>query len=200
MKSREVRDVLGVTQMTIHNYVTRGVLHPTVVNEHHYEYDREEVLALLGKRKKQPLSAVTYGRVSLPKQKADLDSQNSRLYDFALRNGYELSEQISDIKSGMEFNKRKGFTHLVDLVTEGRVSTVIVENKDRLVRFGFELIENLFNRFGTDILVMSDTPNKSYEQELTDDLVSIIHYYSMKAHSNRRGLNKAEKALKELEE
>ena len=200
MKAREVRDALGVTQMTIHNYVARGVLHPTVVNERHYEYDRDEVLALVGKRKNQPVSAVTYGRVSLPKQKADLQSQNSRLYDFALRNGYELSEQISDIKSGMEFKKRKGFSHLVDLVMEGRVSTVIVENKDRLARFGFELIENLFNRFGTEIVVMSDTPNKSYEQELTDDLVSIIHHYSMKASSNRRRLNKAEKALKEPEE
>lgn len=200
MKAREVRDALGITQMTIHNYITKGVLHPTVVNERHYEYDRDEVLALVGKRTKKPVSVVSYGRVSLPKQKADLESQNSRLYDFALRNGYVLSEQISDIKSGMEFKKRKGFSHLLDLVSDGRVSTVIIENKDRLARFGFELVENIFNRFGTEIVVMSDTPNKSYEQELTDDLVSIIHHYSMKAYSNRRRLNKAEKALRESED
>ena len=85
---------------------------------------------------------------------------------------------------------------LLNIVCENRVKTVIVENKDRLVRFGFNLLKEVFRLHGTEIVVISDIPNKSYEQELTDDLISIIHYYSMKSYSNRRKLNNAEKILK----
>ena len=64
------------------------------------------------------------------------------------------------------------------------------------MRFGFNLLREIFRLHGTEIVVMSETPNKSYEQELTDDIISIIHYYSMKSYSNRRKLNNAEKVLK----
>ena len=82
-------------------------------------------------------------------------------------------------------------------MTNYEVKNVIIEHKDRLVRFGFELIKMLFDKYGTKIIVISDDePNKTYEQELTDDLLSIIHYYSMKSYSHRRKLNNAAKALK----
>ena len=68
------------------------------------------------------------------------------------------------------------------------------------MRFGFELIKMLFEKYGTNIIILSDEPNKTYEQELTDDLISIIHYYSMKSYSHRRKLNNAEKALKEIDD
>lgn len=138
---------------------------------------------------------VTYARVSLPKQKNDLKTQNERLYDFSIRNGYVLQEQIEDIKSGMSFSERKGFMKLIDMVVNNKVEYVIIENRDRLVRFGFDLLKEMFRLHGTNIIVMSESENKSYEQELTDDLISIIHYYSMKSYSNRRRLHNAEKAL-----
>ena len=75
----------------------------------------------------------------------------------------------------------------------------IVENKDRLVRFGFDLVKELFRQHGTEIIVVSDADNKTYEQELTEDLISIIHYYSMKSYSNRRKMNKIKKILSEKE-
>ena len=74
-------------------------------------------------------------------------------------------------------------------------TSIIVENKDRLVRFGFNLLKEIFKLHGTEIIVISETPNKSYEQELTDGLISIIHYYSMKSYSNRRKFNNAEKSI-----
>lgn len=199
MKARQVKQILNVTQQTLRNYIAKGILHPIRVSKTHYEYDNNEVYSLVGKNKASDRLTLTYSRVSQPKQKDDLDRQKQRLYDFAASNGYQLSMQLSDIKSGMEFEKRKDFIKLIRLVCENRVKTVIVENKDRLVRFGFSLIKEMFKQHGTDIVVMSDTPNKTYEQELTDDLISIIHYYSMKSYSNRRKLNNAEKALKEEE-
>lgn len=197
MKAREVKDILGVTQKTLNNYVKTGRLHPVVVNSHHYEYDRDEVYSLT--RKNDDRVNVTYARVSLAKQKNDLVTQNERLYDFSLRNGIPISEQIEDVKSGMAFSERKGFMRLLKMVVTRKVKHVIIENRDRLTRFGFEMLKEVFALNGAEIIVMSETDNKSYEQELTDDLISIIHYYSMKSYSNRRRLHNAEKALKEQE-
>ena len=194
MKAREVRKILGITQKTINSYVKQGKLHPLVIYPNHYEYDRDEVYSLIRKTKQRV--NLTYARVSLPKQKNDLKTQNERLYDFALRNGFAIKEQLQDVKSGMAFSERKAFMKLLDMVTDNSVEYVIIENKDRLVRFGFDLLKEVFAKHGTTIIVMSESENKSYEQELTDDLISIIHYYSMKSHSNRRKLNEAEKALK----
>lgn len=196
MKSSKVKQILNVTQQTLSNYVAKGILHPVKLSRTHYEYDEDEVYALLGKNKDNDRISVTYARVSLPKQKDDLERQIERLYSYAISNGYNVSEQLSDIKSGMEFEKRKDFMKLLNMVCENRVKTVIVENKDRLVRFGFNLLKEVFRLHGTEIVVMSDIPNKSYETELTDDLISIIHHYSMKSYSNKRKLNNAEKILK----
>jgi len=195
MKANEVKRALGVTQKTLNNYIKTGKLNPIVVNSHHYDYNRDEVYALIKKPKKRV--NLTYARVSLPKQKNDLETQNDRLYDFAVRNGFTIAEQIKDIKSGMTFNERKGFKKLLQMVADEQVDTIIIENKDRLARFGFELLEEMCKLHGTNILVMSDANNKTYEQELTDDLISIIHYYSMKSYSHRRQLHNAEKALKD---
>lgn len=77
---------------------------------------------------------------------------------------------------------------------------IIIENKDRLIRFNFDLLEGLFKYYGTKILVLNDIlDNKSYEQELKEDLISIIHYFSMKSYSHRRKLNKIRKELEEKE-
>ena len=197
MKARDVLNILHITHKTLGTYVKSGKLNPHKINSHHYEYDSEEVYALVGKGKER--YNVTYSRVSLPKQKNDLETQTQRLYDFAVANGYQINEQITDIKSGMAFNERKGFMKLLDKVTKYEVKTVIIENKDRLVRFGFDLIRTVFEKYGTTIVVISEEANKTYEQELTDDLISIIHYYSMKSYGYRRKLHNAEQALKEQE-
>lgn len=199
MKASRAREILNVTQQTLSNYVKQGKLHPMRTSKTNYEYDEDEVYSLIGKNRPQRVT-VSYARVSLAKQRDDLARQQERLYDYAARNGYTLAEQISDVKSGMEFNNRKGFQRLLTLISEHKVSTVIIENRDRLVRFGFDLVERMFALEGTRIVVMSEVENKSYEQELTDDLISIIHYYSMKSYSNKRRLHAAEKALKTEEE
>lgn len=199
MKANEVKKILRVTQKTLNSYIQNGKLHPTILSKTRYEYDEDEVYALIGKKKPLQRFDVTYARVSQRKQKEDLDRQNERLYNFAINNGFSIHEQLSDIKSGMDFLNRKNFQKLISLVFEHKIKTVIIENKDRLARFGFDLLKDIFKRNGTEIVVMSDVDNRSYEQELTDDLISIIHYYSMKSYSNRRKLNRIEKTLKEKE-
>jgi len=196
MKAKEVRELLGVTQNTLNNYINKGLLRYTAINKYHYIYNDEDVYKLLGRKQKERYN-VTYSRVSLSKQKNDLVSQKKRLYDFAISSGFTLEKELSDVRSGMNFIDRKGFNELLDDVISRKVDTVFIENKDRIARFGFDLIEKLFKSYGTKIVVLSQADNLTYEQELTQDLISIIHHFSMKSYSNRRKLNKLKAELKE---
>lgn len=196
MKSKEAKKVLGVTSRTLYNYVHQGKIASFKINKNRSEYNDEDIYKLVGKRNGHiERGVVTYGRVSLNKQKGDLEAQNERLYNYSISNGFKLVKQYSDIKSGMNFVDRVGFNMLLNDVVDGGIKTIIVENKDRLCRFGFDLFENFCKRFNTEIIVTSFFESKTYEQELTDDLISIIHYFSMKSYSNRRKLNKIKKEL-----
>jgi len=191
MKAKEVKSILNVTQQTLHNYIKEGKISFVKINKYHYDYNDNDVYKLIGlsNTKKQRYN-VTYSRVSLSKQKNDLERQTERLYNYCMSNGISIEKQYEDIKSGMNFNDRKSFNDLLTDVIKGNVDRVIIENKDRLARFGFELIESLFKYFDTKIIVVNNVDNKSYENELTEDLISIIHYFSMKSYSNRIKLNK----------
>ena len=196
MKIKEVKKILGVTNRTISNYIKQGKIKYEKINDKHYIYNDEDVYKLVN-IKFPNKKVVTYARVSLNKQKNDLISQNQRLYNFAINNGYIIHKQYSDIKSGMNFNNRKDFNILIQEISKNKIKTIIVENKDRLCRFGFELFETFCKQFNTNIIVVSNEDNKSYEKELNDDLISIIHYFLMKSYSNRRKLNKIKKELQE---
>lgn len=187
MKAKEVKELLNVTQKTLNNYIKNGKLRVNKINTHNYDYNSDDVYNILGKHKER--INVTYSRVSLHKQKNDLISQTERLYNFSISNGYKITKQYKDIKSGMSFD-RKEFNNLLNEITLYKIDKIIIENKDRLCRFGFDLLESLCKKYGTEIIVTSDVENKSYEQELTDDLLAIIHYFSMKSYSNRRKINK----------
>lgn len=196
MKSKEVRKLLGISYVTLNTYVKTGKIRYTKINDHHYIYNDDDVYKLIGvKKEKHKRINITYSRVSNRPKNNELKEQSNRLYNFSINNGLSIDKQIEDIKSGMSFD-RSGLNELLSLVIKGKVECIIIENKDRLVRFGFEMFENLFKFYGTKIIVVNDEiTNKSLEQELTDDLLSIIHYFSMKSYSNRRKLNKIKKEL-----
>lgn len=150
----------------------------------------------IGKRKeKHSTKIISYSRVSTQKQKDQLKNQTQRIYESCISKGIKLDEQFEDIGSGMS-SDRKNFNKICQMIFKGEVDTLIIENKDRLTRFGFDMLEQFFKYFGTSILVLNDSlENKSYEQELTEDLIAIIHYFSMKSYSHRRKLNKLRKEL-----
>jgi len=197
MKAKQVKNQLRITQPTLSSYVKQGLIRVTKINPYHYEYNEDDVLKLLGlKKKRKKTICVSYSRVSTFDQKQQLKEQSRRLYEFCTAKGLDLQKQYEDIKSGMNVETREGFFTLLDEVVQGNIGVIVIENKDRLIRFGFELLERFFKYFGATILVVNDTvQNKSYEQELTEDLVAIIHYFSMKMYSHRRKLNKLKKEL-----
>ena len=128
---------------------------------------------------------VIYCRVSNTKQQADLKRQETILREYCVSNGIIPDKVISDIASGMNEN-RKGLQELIGLVKDGKVKTVYVSYKDRLTRFGFDYFAYLFNLFGTEIKVVNLTSEEDFQQELTQDFISILHHFSMKLYSNRR--------------
>ena len=128
---------------------------------------------------------VIYCRVSNTKQQDDLKRQETILREYCVSNGIIPDKVISDIASGMNEN-RKGLQELIGLVKDGKVKTVYVSYKDRLTRFGFDYFVYLFNLFGTEIKVVNLTSEEDFQQELTQDFISILHHFSMKLYSNRR--------------
>ena len=196
MKAKDVRSILGITQQTLYNWTKEGKIKFQKISDHLNIYDDNSVYALIGnKQNKRNKKIISYSRVSTQNQKEQLKEQTQRIYDSCISRGIKLDKQLEDIKSGMS-EDRPGFQELIRMVVKNEVELVVVENKDRLIRFGYTIIESIFKYFGTNILVLNDTiENKTYDQELTEDLISIIHYFTMKSYSHRRKLNKLRKDL-----
>ena len=196
MKAKEVLSLLNITRVTLCTYVRKGLIKVTKTPTGQYIYNDEDVYSFIGlKKKRNNKLIVSYSRVSTQSQKNQLKEQTNRIYNSCINLGITLDEQIEDIKSGMSYD-RKGFQRLCQLVIEGKVQLIVIENKDRLIRFGFEIFEQFFKYFGTTIKILNDNvENKTYEQELTEDLISIIHYFTMKSYSHRRRLNRLRKEL-----
>lgn len=137
--------------------------------------------------------AIGYCRVSSNKKKDELERQIENVKTFMIAKGYSF-DVITDIGSGINYEKR-GLKNLIDLVIQGKVERVVILDKDRLVRFGYELLDNLFKRFETQIEIIEHGV-KTEEQELVEDLVQIITKFSCRLPGERA--KQARKLLKEL--
>lgn len=196
MKAKEVLKLLNIGRHTLVKYHQTGLIKIDTTINGRYIYNDDSVYALIGKRnKKHKKINVSYSRVSTQSQKEQLKEQSTRILQSCILKNIQLEKQFEDIKSGMS-SERTGFEEMLSLIYAGKVEIVVIENKDRLIRFGFEIFEKIFKMFGTTILVLNESiEDKTYEQELTEDLISIIHYFTMKSYSHRRKLNKLRKEL-----
>lgn len=139
-----------------------------------------------------PKKVIGYCRVSSRKQKDDLEHQVEAVRTYMIAKGYSF-EIIEDIGSGINYTK-KGLSRLIDMICNGEVEKVVVLYKDRFVRFGFELIEQICKRYEVDIEIIDHT-EKTEERELVEDLVQMITVFSCKLQGKRA--NRAKKMIKE---
>jgi predicted site-specific integrase-resolvase len=103
------------------------------------------------------------------------------------------------VASGISFEKRKDFFKLLDEVIQGKVERVVISYKDRMSRVGFDLFHHLFNKYNTEIIVMSEVGNEKLDsEEIFEEIISLLHCYSMKLYSKRRK-QKLEIVAKDLE-
>ena len=186
--------ILGVSAQTLRNWDANGKLHPHHTSSNGYRYySHEQLSQVMNIKPNIDRKVIGYCRVSSKKQKDDLQRQidNMKMYLISQGKPFEI---ISDIGSGINY-KKKGLKELIKLITQNKVEKVVVLYKDRLLRFGFELIEYVASLYNCEIEIIDNT-EKSEQQELVEDLVQIITDFSCKLQGKRA--NKARKFVREL--
>ena len=190
----ELSKILGVSAQTLRNWDKNGKLHPhhTTASGYRY-YSQEQLNEVLHIKPKNERITIGYCRVSSKKQKDDLERQVENVRTYLLAQGQPF-EIICDIGSGINY-KKKGLQELIKRISENKVEKVVILYKDRLLRFGFELVEYLALLHHCEIEVIDNT-EKTQQQELVEDLVQIITVFSCKLQGKRA--HRAKKMIQEL--
>lgn len=185
MKSKEVLRILGVTRVTLMNLVKKGRIKVESLPNGTYEYADEDIYLYAGIKRKQ--YCIIYARVSTSKQKSDLENQISLLEIFCASKGVIIDKVCKDVASGLSFEKRYSFFEMLDLVLDNKVSKIFITYKDRLSRVGFGLFKHLFSKYGTEIIVMNEAGNEKLDNaEIFEEILSLLHCFSMKHYSSRK--------------
>jgi len=180
---------LGVHIETIRRWDKEGKIKATRTSGGHRRFDLNQVKAMLDNEKlKDKRVTVIYARVSTPNRKDDLNRQIERLESYCTAKGWEY-KTISDIGSGINYNK-KGLQKLIEMIISNQVERVVINYKDRLVRFGYELIEKICNLKGVEIVIVSQDESKTFQQEMVEDILLILTVFSAKLYGSRSYKNK----------
>lgn len=156
----------------------------------HRYYDESDVRKLLNLTPKEMRKVIVYCRVSSHGQKDDLASQIEAMETYCLGAGIAVDDWIKEIGGGMNF-KRKKFIALMDGIVAGEVKHLIIAHKDRLVRFGFDFVQHLADRHGCKIEVVNQE-SLSPQEEMTEDLLAIVHTFSCRLYGMRKYRKEAE--------
>ena len=193
-KPKDFGALIGRTTSTLQRWDREGRLkaHRTPTNRRYYTHD--QYLEYIGQKADKDKLRVVYYRVSSSGQKDDMESQRQALEQFCIAAGKPIDKWVKEIGSGLNY-KRKNFTALMDMVERGEVSEIIIAHKDRLVRFGYEWFERFCDNHGTQITVMN-VESLSPEEEVTKDLLSIIHCFSSRLYGLRRYKKKITEIVK----
>lgn len=189
----------GLSSKTLYRWEIDGVLKPIILKSGHRRYTDDHHRQIIGTTSKSRLNVV-YCRESTQQQANSLKEQERRIKDFCISSGIKVDKVISEFGSALNY-KRKGLIELLALIKNDDVETLVVHYKDRLLRFGFELFEELstMNNFKIVIVDNSET-DKTKEQEFAEDLISIVHHFSMKLYGSRNYKKKISASVKNLEE
>ena len=181
---RTFAERVGISIETARRWEREGKITPMRTPGGHRRYTDRDVAQALHIQFSDPKKAtVLYCRVSSPSQKEDLENQVMFLSNYARNKGYKF-EVIKEIGGGMNMNRPK-FMKLITGIIDGSIGTIIVAHKDRLARFGFDIVKNLADIYGCEIVV-ANNEDLSPQEEMVNDLMSIIHTYSCRLYGLRR--------------
>lgn len=192
---RKLSEMIDVSAQTLRNWEKSGKLIPDYKTSSGYRYYSQEQVDTITGNKANIENRITIGycRVSSAKQKDDLERQIENVKAYLLAQGKPF-EIIEDIGSGINYNK-KGLLELLQKVIDRKVEKILVLHKDRLLRFGYELFENIVKSYNTSIEVIDNT-DKTEQQELVEDLIQIITVFSCRFQGKRA--KKTKEMIKEL--
>ncbi len=175
---------MGITTTTLRRWELSGKLvanYRTFGN--HRRYCLNDILELTNQKKKQTIKkTICYSRVSTHEQKLDLERQTKVLEKYTSENQLINTEYINDIGSGLNcLNK------LIKLILNNEVDKLIITHKDRLLRFGSDLLISIAKQFDVETVILN---NEIFEQELSSDVLEIITVFSAKLYGSRSHKNK----------
>lgn len=159
----------------------------------HRRYKESDIKSLMGELTavKDNTEVVIYSRVYShdQRQKGDLLRQKERLYNYCIKHNYKVIESYEEVGSGMNDNRPK-LKSLIELASKGQISKVIIEHKDRLTRFNYNMFNLFFNQMGVEVICIEDILPKSFENELVEDIISLMSSFSAKIYGKRSHKNK----------
>lgn len=200
---KEAMNYLNVSKSTMHRWDKENKLKTYKTSGGHRRYKLEDLKHFCGeindnieKPNNTEIRVATYARCSTSDQKqhGDIDRQSQRLNEYAVKQGYKIEHIIKDMGSGLN-DKRKGFVKVCKLVINKQIDKVIIEHKDRLTRFQYNLIEMFFNSYNVEIELV-DKKEYIEQEELVNDMMMLIASFSGKVCSMRAKENKKKQKLK----
>ncbi|RQD74777.1 MAG: IS607 family transposase [Candidatus Syntrophonatronum acetioxidans] len=179
---KEAAEFLGVAESTLRRWEKEGKLEPERTKGGHRRYSKEKLIALKDKKQNKKLT-IGYCRVSSSDQKEDLKKQVENVSNYCIANGYQF-RIIEDLGSGLNY-KKKGLKELLALIENREIDRIVIYYKDRLIRFGYEMLEDICKLNGVEIEIINHSEDKTYEEELVEDVLSIITVFSSKLYGSR---------------
>lgn len=184
LKPKEMAQKLGVSISTLQRWDREGVLKAYRNPKNRRYYTEEQYLNYMGISDDKKRKVVAYSRVSSRNQKDGLNNQFNFIKNYCNAKGIIVDDYMSDIGSGLNY-KRKNWNKLLDQVMNNEIETIYITYKDRFIRFGYDWFESLCHQFDTQIVVLNDKTT-SPQQELVEDLISIIHVFSCRIYGLRK--------------
>ena len=194
-KPKDFAELLGVSVKTLQRWDRDGILkaNRTPTDRRYYTYD--QYLQFKGIQTENDIrDTVIYARVSTRNQKDDLQNQVEFLKQFCNAKGIIVNQCVEDFGSGLNYNRKK-WNKLLDEVMENKIKTIVISNKDRFIRFGYDWFEKFCEKFNTKIIIVNNE-TLSPNEELVQDIISILHVFSCRLY----GLRKYKNQIKEDEE
>jgi len=193
----KIANILGVSKQTLRRWESQGKIKVFRTPKNHRRYDLSE-LDGFSKNRQTSSEKITigYARVSSHDQKEDLIRQAELLESYLAKNGWSY-EIIQDLGSGLNYNK-KGLKKLINLICSKNIERLVLTHKDRLLRFGSELIFSICEHFGIEIIIMNASKDLTFEDELVQDVLAIITVFSARLYGSRSRKNK--KLLEKLKD
>jgi len=151
-------------------------------------YDLAKLRHLAQHKAPSVRTTIAYARVSTNGQKDDLTRQVALLESFCAAQGWSY-EVIFDVGSGLNYHKR-GLQQLISRIASGEVGRLVISHKDRLVRFGSELVFSLCEHFGTEVVIINASEESSFEEDLAQDVIEIVTVFSARLYGSRSHKNK----------
>ena len=201
-KPKDFAELTGVSVKTLQRWDREGILEAnrTPTDRRYYTYD--QYLQFKGIKAQNDIrQVVIYARVSTKNQKDDLQKQVSFLRQFCNARGIIVDQCIEEYGSGLNYNRKK-WNKLLDEVMEQKIKTIIITHKDRFIRFGYDWFEKFCMKFHTTI-VIANNEELSPQEELVQDIVSILHVFSSRLYGLRKykkQIERDEEIVKELQD